>query len=303
MSTIRTIKPDEIEAVIDLIVELQADPATGTCYIGAERDGLLLELQAFPDTWPARTQVVVDGETLIGASVADIDTELGKSWIHGPWVRGDQDQWDAWARPLLDAVIAGFPAEIVEHEMSSDVANVRMEALAAELGWKRSVPNHVFTADAAAAATWPADDPRVRELTADDAAAVQPLHDAEFPNTYLPTKQLVERSLAGKQISVVSEAASQFLGYASGNVQADGTGYLDFLAITPDARGTGAGIGLLATIGRKIVTAAPEHNLNLTVQDHRAQAVGLYRKFGFNLDSTIVGYSSPKPDAQAPRQD
>ena len=50
----------------------------------------------------------------------------------------------------------------------------------------------------------------------------------------------------------------RFLGYGAGRVQPEGSGYLDFIAITPDARGTGAGLGLLATICRWIIEAAPQ---------------------------------------------
>lgn len=291
MTSIRRIADGEVEALLDLITTEQADPATGIAYIGTARDELRLELEDLGDAWPGSALVVADGTRLVGATVTDADSELGRSWIHGPWVTSDY--WDAWARPLLEASIAACPAEITDHEICGDVANVRMAALAAELGWRHSVPNHVFVTDQAAAAGWPTDDRRVRRLRAADGEAIDPLHNAEFPNTYLPTGNLVEQSVAGDLISLVSEDDDgRFLGYASGRVQPDGAGYLDFIAITPDARGSGAGIGLLVTIARRIITAAPQHNVNLTVQDHRAAAVALYRKLGFTLETTIVGYSS-----------
>ena len=300
MTTIRRIADGEVEALLDLITAEQADPATGTCYIGTERNELRLELEDLGDAWPGSALVVDDDGRLVGATVTDADTELGRSWIHGPWVTGAY--WDEWARPLLEAAMAACPAEVSDHEISGDVANVRMAALADDLGWRRSVPNHVFVADQAATADWPTDDRRVRKVRADDFAAIDPLHNAEFPNTYLPTRQLVDQSVSGDLISMVSEDDDgRFLGYASGRVQPDGAGYLDFLAIDPDARGSGAGLGLMVTISRRIISVAPQHNVNLTVQDRRTAAVGLYRRLGLTLETTIVGYSS-HPASQTPAE-
>lgn len=294
MGEIRAIDAAEVDEVLDLITAQQADPSTGTCYVGTERDDLRLELEDLGAAWPDSVLVAVDDGRMVGVTLADTDTELGRSWIFGPWVL---EGWDTWARPLLEAAVATCPPGIVAHEISSDVANVRMAALADQLGWVASVPNHVFTVGADALTDWPADDPRVRLPRADDFAAIDPLHRAEFPDTYLPTRQMLVDGLSGDRIVAVSEGENgRFLGYASGRVQPDGAGYLDFIAIDPAARGTGAGLGLLVTICRRIIAAAPRHDVNLTVQHHRATAIALYRKLGFVLETTIVGYSSPTLD-------
>jgi ribosomal protein S18 acetylase RimI-like enzyme len=291
MAQIRRLADGEVEHALDLITAEQRDPATGTCYIGTERDELRLELEDL-DGWPEHALVAVHDGRLLGATFAEVDRELGRSWIYGPWVPGDA--WDELALPLLEAAMAGCPAEVTGHEISADVANERMAALAAALGWTASVPNHVFRVEAGATSEWPGDDPRVRPARQDDFEQIDPLHEAEFPNTYLSTRQMLADAASGELIVAVSEADDgRFLGYASGQVKPDGTGYLDFLAITPDARGTGAGLGLLTTISRRIIEASPQRDVNLTVQHHRAPAIALYRGLGFDLETTIVGYSSP----------
>ena len=291
MGEIRAIDDTEVDAVLDLITAQQADPATGTCYLGTERNDLRLELEDLGSAWPDSVLVAIDEGRVVGAALADTDIELGRSWILGPWVTKG---WSTWARPLLEAAVATCPPEIVAHEISADLANVRMAALAEQLGWKASVPNHVFVLSAGASTDWPPDDPRVRLPRADDFAAIDPLHNAEFPDTYLPTRQMLTDGIAGERIVAVSEADDgRFLGYASGRVQPGGAGYRDCIAIDPAARGIGAGLGLLVTISRRIVAASPQHNVNLTVQQHRSDAVALYRKLGFELETTIVGYSSP----------
>ena len=290
MARIRHVRPDEIDALLDFIVAEQADPATSTCYIGAERDGLRLELEGLGDAWPGAALIAEEDGRITGATLAETDPGLGRSWLYGPWVAGDA--WPELARPLLEAAMAICPPEVTRHEISGDVQHRRMADLAAELGWKASVPNHVFTVAETATADWPPDDPRVRSVRADDFAVIEPLHDAEFPSTYLPARQMIDQSLAGNRISLVSERDGAVLGYASGWVQPDGAGYLDFFAIVPEARGSGVGTGLLVTICRRIMAGAPQANVNLTVQDHRAPAIALYRRLGFQLDGTIVGYST-----------
>ena len=52
---------DEVDALLDFIVDRQADPATGTCYIGTEREALRLELEELGDAWPGSALVVTDG--------------------------------------------------------------------------------------------------------------------------------------------------------------------------------------------------------------------------------------------------
>lgn len=287
----RPVRASEVDALLDFITDRQADPATATCYIGTERESLRLELEELGDAWPGSALVVTGaGGRIVGATATDLDADLGRSWIHGPWVA--EDHWDALARPLLESAIARCPSGVTAHEISGDIANRRMAALAADLGWTASVPNHVFVAKLADAADWPADDPRVRAPRDDDFAAIDPLHAEEFPDTYLTTRQMIDEGIAGERITLVSEAGGEVLGYAAGRVQPDGSGYLDFIAIKPEARGTGAGRGLLATVSRRILAAAPLHDVNLTVQDHRAPAIALYRALGFTLETTIVGYTS-----------
>ena len=92
---------------------------------------------------------------------------------------------------------------------------------------------------------------------------------------------------------LLAEEGSRFLGYAAGRVQPDGAGYLDYLAVPDAARGHGAGRDLLVAIGRYLVDAAPHHDVNLTVQDHRAPARRLYESLGFELQLSIVGYERP----------
>ena len=198
-----------------------------------------------------------------------------------------------WARPLVDAALDQLPAGIDRVEMAGDVANVRMAALAEELGWPAGEVNHVYAASATAAAGWPDPVLTIRPATAADRETIRPVHDQEFPATYAGLERLLPDEPDGKFHVLLAEEGSRFLGYAAGRVQPDGDGYLDYLAVPDAARGHGAGRDLLVAIGRYLVDAAPHHDVNLTVQDHRTPARRLYESLGFELQLSMVGYERP----------
>ena len=278
-----------VEAALDLIVAEQSDLNRACSYLGTTRDGIAGELADLENPWTQWAVVGLDEGRLVGVAFADVDEELGRSWVHGPWLAGDDEAWRRDAPRLLAAVLDALPEGVEEHELCGDVVNARLAWLAEHVGWPGSEPNHVFVADSDAATGWPADDPRLRPARADDAAAIAPLHDAEFPDTYYSATRLVAEAEAGEFVVLVAEDDG-FAGYASGRVQGDGAGYLDFIAVPAGARGRGLGRALVVAAGRELMARSPQRNVNLTVQDHREPAKALYRSLGFRPDGVIVGY-------------
>ena len=53
---------------------------------------------------------------------------------------------------------------------------------------------------------------------------------------------------------------------------------------------------MVVAIGRRLVADAPNHDLNLTVQDPRVAARRLYQSLGFRLEASMVGYRSVEAD-------
>ena len=293
------VEPDELDRALDVIAGEQASLARGTTMLGDTRAGVAAELAELSPSWASTVRVVRSGGDFLGASLLEHDDEAGRAWVFGPWVPGDDAVWDRWADPLLDAALDQVPAGIDRVEMGGDVTNVRMAALAESRGWETSEVSHVFSVTASAAPSWPPAGAGIRVATAADREAIRPLHEAEFPATYASVERLLPDEPDGKFHVLVAEAPSDssgglVLGYAAGRVQPDGDGYLDYLAVSDAARGRGTGRDLLAAISRWLVEAAPNANVNLTVQDHRIPARRLYESLGFSLELSMVGYSRPK---------
>jgi ribosomal protein S18 acetylase RimI-like enzyme len=291
--TITPVEADALGEVLDVIATEQAERSRGTTMLGDERAGIAAELDDLEPAWAPTVRAARERGRVVAASLVEWDEENARAWVFGPWVAGGDEAWARWARPLVDAALEQLPAGIDRVEMAGDVANVRMAALAEELGWPAGEVNHVYAASATAAAGWP--DPRVtiRPATAADREIIRPVHDQEFPATYAGLERLLPDQPDGKFHVLVAEEGSRFLGYAAGRVQPDGDGYLDYLAVPRSARGHGAGRDLLVAIGRYLFDAAPHHDVNLTVQDHRTPARRLYESLGFELQLSMVGYSKP----------
>jgi ribosomal protein S18 acetylase RimI-like enzyme len=287
---VTTAAADEIEAVLDLIAAEQEHPDRGTTMLGETRDGIRAELGDVEPDWRASLRVARADGHIVGAVVGDWDAGLGRAWILGPWVPGDDDEWRRWARPLVDAVLEQLPAGIDDWELAADVSHVRMAALGAELGLPPSEPSHVYSVEAAALDSWPEPAVGTRPASAADVEMIRPLHDAEFPASYATADQLVPDPPDGKYQVVVAMDGPVLLGYAAGRVQADGEGYLDFLAVADVARGRGTGKALMWAICRPVLSASTTGTLHLTVQDHRAPARRLYESLGFTRSLSIVGY-------------
>jgi ribosomal protein S18 acetylase RimI-like enzyme len=288
----------DLDDVVAFIADQQARPERRCTYVGTRPEGIRAELDALDPPWAETLRVVADARgNLRGATVVEWEEGAGRAWILGPWVAGDAAAWDELAPGLLDAALSQLPPTVTRCEVCSDVANELLADLAAEVRWVPSAVNHAYVVEEATVAGWPDEPPTMplRDAVPDDLAAIRPLHDAEFPGTYASAEQLVGGQADGSRVVLVvpGPEGAGLAGYAAGQVQPDGEGYIDYVVVHPDARRTGVGRRLVTAITRELLAASTTGRVNLTVQDHRADARRLYEQLGFRLDESFVAYSSP----------
>jgi ribosomal protein S18 acetylase RimI-like enzyme len=284
--------PAELDEVVAFIAAQQARLDRRCTYVGLEADGIRAELDALTPAWAETVRTVADREGgLRGVVVVEWDEALGRSWILGPWVSDDDTAWRATAPVLLDAALDQLPDDITRHEVCGDVSHGLLAELAAGRGWHRSEVNHALVADRATIEAWPdrpaGDD--LRPATANDLEFIRPLHDAEFPDTYASADQLLAADGEDDWVVLVDEART---GYAAGKVQPDGEGYIDFVAVHPDARGRGIGRRLVVALGQDLLAACRSGRVNLTVAERRTDARALYERLGFRTDESFVAHRS-----------
>jgi ribosomal protein S18 acetylase RimI-like enzyme len=287
----RASAPD-LDAVVALLAVEQPQPERNVPLLGNDASAIRADIESLEPAWNEAAFVARDskGAGIVAVAFAEWSDDPARVWVYGPWVARDDSAWNAQAPALLDAVLGATPDHLTEYELSGDVANVRLARLAAARGLQASEVNLALALDFADAASWMVD-PRVRHARADDEPLIAPLHDAEFPNTYASAAQLVAG--ADDRVVLIADDGA-FRGYAAGRVMPDGEGYVDFVGVTPDARGEGLGRALVTSIVAELATRGGRPRVCLTVQEHRAPARALYNSLGFRQDAAIVGYRSAR---------
>lgn len=279
--------PDQVAQALALIVARQGDPGTACSYLGTEPEGIRAELEDLDQPWTQALRVVTDAGTVTGAVVVEHDEEeTGRSWIQGPWTT-DGRTWERHAADLVRAAVRLTPAGVRHHELCASPRHRAMAALAEQLGWRATDVSIAYVARSTEG--WPAAPGHVRPAGAQDLEALRALHEASFPDTYATARALLEDAA---RTTVVSVHEGSVQGYASGEVQPDGAGYLDYLAVAPERRGRGVAGGLLAAVGSDLLDRSPQGDVNLTVVESNAPAIALYERFGFVRDAELVGYRS-----------
>lgn len=302
-----SLEQDELGDAVAFIAAQQAHADHRISYVGDDPTGIVAELAGLEPSWLTTARVLRDGTHIVGVVIAEWDDDLGRAWILGPWVAGDGEGWMTGAATLLEAALAQPPPTVTRYEMSGDVANRRLAALATARGWTPTEPHHLLVADAAVVSAWPAGGGRlaasVRAAGPDDVGAIAALHDVEFPDSYASAAQLVDGQVDGSRIVLVAaDGGGGVLGYAAGEVHNDGEGFIDFVAVDPGARGAGIGRDLVMTMARRLIDRSGLGRVCLTVQDHRTPARTLYERLGFRSEGSLVAYRSwtSSPDDSPP---
>lgn len=286
-----------LEAVVELIVEQQAKVDRNVPSLGDTRLGIKAELDDLKPPW-TETLRIVDGNdrNVIGAVLVEWDTEAHWAWIHGPWIQADDDRWAEIGDVLLGAATSQLPSSIKNTVITATVEHHHMAALADQNGWAASEVNHVLIADATTIEAWPIPNHPAppRPMTHLDVPTIRTLHDIEFPDTYFSAAELAARATRGDQtVLIVDGDDGTLLGYIAGQIQPDGDGYIDYLAVAPSARRDGVGRRLIVEMCQQLASRSTTRRVCLTVQTGRIPARRLYDSLGFKTEVSILGFDSP----------
>ncbi len=279
---VRTIIDEhELSVLAEIAALLQQQPETHVIYLGVEADGIRSELAEA--TWTEVSVVAVEGDTVLGWLVGDVDADMGRVWWLGPFVVADDvAEWETVATDLLTAGRRQLAAGVDEEEMAVDARFERCRAWATSHGFAEEEGAYVLQLegelDRAVAA--------VREITEGDHDAVARLHDELFPGTHT-----TGRELAGGHDDthrrLVVEVDGEISAYIAVERQADGSGYIDYLGVAPAARRGGLG-GDLVRAGVAELRRLEAPTIGLTVRVGSAGARELYRSLGFEEERVAI---------------
>jgi ribosomal protein S18 acetylase RimI-like enzyme len=312
MYPIRAATSSDLDEVVDVLVRLQAEPAHHIAYHGESAEEITEELTSMRPDWTSGTVLACDpGGRLRGVLSIEADAEVGKAWLHGPFVDVPSNHpaaaqlWHQTADALLDQALR-MPglAGIADLELCGHRQHRMLAEFAARHDFRTGRTSRVFLltgtalrttlvrgADRGATVVTPVrvlpDEPALR-------AAVVALHERSFPSRTVSGRQLVEGSRG--HCVVVLAGAGGLIGYAAGYPQ-EGELYVDFVAVDPDRRSLGAGRALVRGLLREL---AARHGVR-----ERAAAVialgndaseRLFTQLGFTLAIELVSYHQASQD-------
>lgn len=274
------------DAALAFIAAQQDDPATACAFVDTLAEGLEGDLDGFEQPWMQTLRVVTDPSgALTGAVVLewDADDDVSMSWVHGPWTT--PDTWQRDARALLESAVAQAPVR--RHQIYGPTANVRLAALGESLGWRGSRINRVLTIERCVLAR---PDVGVRAGTHGDLPGVTALHDAAFPGAYASAAELIDPGSRYRTLVIADPAGDAGIhGYLAGHVDEQG-GYLDFMAVHPQARRNGLASRLMGAWADGLDV----EQLRLTVSDGSVEARALYARQGWTELSATRSWTSPE---------
>ncbi len=292
---IRQAWPSDLERLVALAVECQADPERSCPSVSDDVESITTELTEIDgaEEWCSVTWVALDDKrNVLGWLAAESDVDMGRIWWFGPFL--DQgpasDPMLSTVPDALHGIASAALADFGEQQMAVDARSIRLPAFAERAG---------FTAEEGSVALRTDDlGVDVPETTAvislldeyDEEAAA--LHDRLFPGTHTSGAVLlaarVDEQENDRHDRHVARLDGATIGYVATELQHDGSLYVDFLGVDPAHRGTGVGRALIATaLNRRAGTAASAH---LTVRTSNESARRLYASLGFVDEVVLVPY-------------
>ncbi len=278
---VRPARADDLHAICALIESQQAQPERAIPYLGEEADGIAAEIEDLDHDWREFAVVMEDdNERIVGVLIGEVDEEMGRVWWLGPFLAGGWGDAAAW---LYAAAAARLPDGIHQEELAGDDRHKELAAFAERHGFISQEASVLLRHEGT-----PPDHPGdVVQMGQHHHHAVRWLHAESFPGTHLTPDQLVAGG--ARRISLVAVSGETVRGYVACEVQADESGYIDFLAVHPEHRRAGVGVALVSAAVCHLHEAGAR-NAHLTVRESNDGARALYASVGFVEEQLLRPY-------------
>ena len=270
------------QAYVDLAARLNPLPEHHIAFFGTTRQDIENVLQEAAPQDGSGILLATSGGRPVGGLALDYHTQIGRTWLLGPFADGEQ--WGALASALYDAAQRFIPAQAPQHELFCDVRHRNCISWAEQRAFvlDRETGIDVFARSSLAAL--PRLDPAVTHLSEQNVAVFDTLHAQLFPRTYANGAQRRAREPEHSAIFTVEEG-DELLGYVAGKVMLDTQeGYIDYVGTADRARRQGIARRIVATTLHWMFSFPEVQLVNLTVDADNVAADALYRSLGFERE-------------------
>ena len=216
----------------------------------------------------------------VGLYGAEIAFELKRAWLRGPFVAtGAVEQFETIALSALDALRMHFANEVVIWDAYLESSYERALNCLAACGFESLKQNAVYSAERDAAVA--RFDPRVTPITAQWLDPVVELTAEAFPGGYL-TRDDFAAPISDEAATFIVVIDGALVGCVHASREPGSTeGYVDYLVVRGDRRGTGLGRALLQHALAWAFAQPTVTNVALTVVAGNNAAMSLYESAGF----------------------
>lgn len=288
----------------------QADPQRFCAYVGDDAASIIADVaEVVAGEHRLAIERSGDDGRVVGWLLGEIDREIDRTWWWGPFV-DDVADWHQLADRLYTSATTG--GTTTGEELAADDRSTLVDAFATRHGFAAREGSACLTVRSA--------DLRVRPLghTGDDGAGddgagdsapavtivplstrhhdeIARLHEQLFPGSHTTGRGLVE---PGGDLTrsprLVAEVDGRPVGYVATEHQHDGSLYVDFVGVAPDATRRGIGRMLVASACRDGFERGASR-AHLTVRTSNTAARALYRSLGFDEERVLVPYHRNVP--------
>ena len=285
---IRKAQNAEFDVIARLIVDQNKNPATHCIQsdTGADYDGVRQEISNLA----ARSEVcfvaAFQANQLVGTLGCELDEEMGRGWVRGPFVLAADDDWDKLAAALLQELLSILPPAIRCLDSFLDIANEQGNRFYLSNGFQQLRLVHVYLA-------LPPEKPFILSPSCPTLPPVYrqefvALHNTIFSQTYATGERILDKLDDNHQVFVFIEGDA-LLGYLYAVIDEEAQeGLVDFLGVREGASGQGIGWQLLQTALHWFFVVKKMPQAGLVVNDDLTNARSLYEKVGFMLKYTGV---------------
>ena len=283
---------DDLAAVIGFVALLNVKAEHRIGYLGDRPEEVrqeLLEYGAIDNAFMVR-----QNDDIVGFMAMDIDDELGRSYLLGPFV--DHDDWGGIANRLVSECLAIVPDNAtVQLEMFFDLANRNLARLGQALRFETYKDVRTLRFDRS----------DLDDIEPGTAIPVEPrhhdslvkLHDRTFPNTHLPGARMID-AFGDYKACFVRTESDEVVGYAYLEVdETTGSASLEFVGTAERARGQGIGGDLVRTVLHWVFGFESVSATWLVVDENNTGAQKIYERLGWTVVHRLTSMRrSGRPD-------
>lgn len=273
----RTPTTSELPAMAELAAATQSNDRFHIIYLGTTAESITADVVAV-ENWVDKAYIAEQDGQLVGWMLADVDPDMGRVWWLGPFVAAAEASWDAIADELYQRSKQLLDHTVTEQELAFDDRSEMLTAWCVRHGFAVNTASVLLRLDPDRLVA-PSKEHVVRPLADRDHDQVKALHEQAFAGTHTTPDALVV-SQHPRLVIESATATGEVVGYVAFEMQSDGSGYLDYLAVAENQRGAGCGAALVAEACRMMFADGATY-VHLTVREDNVDARALYAKLGF----------------------